>query len=153
MTSKNIWNAPNASNSNEKAIIWITCWSTDDVWKRPKCWKWHHTQWKINDVHQLMTSKNIWNAQNASNATNRNEKAIILITCWSTDDIWKRFKCWKCNYTQWQINHFHQLMTSKNVWNAANATNSNEKAIILITCWLTDGVWKRPKCWKCYYTH
>ena len=51
----------------------------------------------------------------------------------------------KCYYTYWTICAFHELMTSYNVRNPANATNDNETLIVLITCWLTDDVQKRPR--------
>ena len=94
-------------NSNENTITSITCWSTDDVWKRPKCWKRYHTLLQFNNFHELMTSKNI---RNVPDGTNSNENATVLITCWSTDDVWKCSKLWNCIIT-------------------------NEKAIIFINWW------------------
>ena len=70
-----------------------------------------------------MTSKHIWNSQNV---TKTNEKTIILLTCWSIYDVWKRSKCWKCYYTQSKMNHFHQRMTPKNVWNSQKVTIKNK---------------------------
>ena len=64
-----------------KTINLLLCWSTYDVWKHPKCWESFHMLWKINNVHQRMTSKNVWNSQNA---TKNNDQSI---SCWLTYDI------------------------------------------------------------------
>ncbi len=139
MTSKNVRNSQNATNSNE---IFMTCWSTDDSENVPNALNTRNRNENVNDFYQLMTSKNV---RNARNATNSNEKPLISITCWSTDEVRTRSKCWKYKESQLKINNFNWLMTSQNVRNSRNATNSNEKVVIFIACWSTDDVQKRHK--------
>ena len=63
-----------------------------------------------------------------------------------------RPKCLKCYYTQWKINNCLQRMKFKNVWNLQMVQKECEQIMILLTCRGKYDVWKRPKCWKCYYT-
>ena len=123
--------------------------------KHPKCWNCYYTQWKLNNFYKRMTSKNVWNSQSAQRTMNKkNPFAHKVINLWrlktsqmleillyamnslyamkeqsisSTDDVQKRMKLTKC-------------------------TNSNEKAIPLLTGSSTYDVWKRPKYWKWYHT-
>ena len=79
----------------------------------------YYTQWKINNYHS--------------------EKTVILLTCWSTYDVWKRLKCWKGYCTWYKSNNFHQRVTCTNVWNSQNCynqqRNSNHFAHLLINLW------------------
>ena len=64
---------------------------------------------------------------------------MVLITCWSTDDVWNHSKCWKGCFTHWKKYNFHQLMMSKNVRNAQHASNDYEQSYnfdhLLISWW------------------
>ena len=145
MTCDNVPNVRNATIRNDISQILNNWW-------RPKTFEMQsmlqiamNKQSLWSPVDQLMTCKN---TRNAPHAANSNEQTIILITCWSTDDVWKRLQCWKCKDSQWKVKHLNQLITSENVRSAPNAANDNEETIILIICWSTDDMWQRSNCWK-----
>ncbi len=53
MTSKTVGISRKATNSNEKALIFNTCWSTDDVRKPQKCTQYKESQWKISHFNKF----------------------------------------------------------------------------------------------------